>query len=276
MKQLPIHKLPTTPDQLVKVERIDYTNPYDYTKLHRHDYYEVILMEQGGGRQVIDFEENRLESWSVYVVFPGQVHLLQRDPTSRGWIVQFTPLALTEKTLPLHELGFIVESKNAFDEIWVTFQQLQNSLKDVRVYARTIAQHYLHILLWKILQMQASNKTSEVTTSSTPGILKRFLSLLDQHLAQTRSVTQYADWLATTPKKLNVLCKKHWGKTALQAVHERLLLEIKRLLMTQSLSHKEIAYHLQFDSPAAFSAFVKKKTGLTPTKLQNELEQIYK
>ncbi|OJJ20956.1 hypothetical protein BKI52_10275 [marine bacterium AO1-C] len=276
MEDFPLHKLPNSSDQLIQVENIDYTNPYDYKKLHRHDYYEIILIEQGGGKQVIDFEESQLKSWSVYVVFPGQVHLLQREPASKGWVLQFTHLALPEKNLPLHELGAITEDKNAFQELRSIFRALQDSLQDARIYAHSITQHYLHILLWKVLQLQSSNTTDETPIAPTPGILKQFLSLLDQYLAQTRAVKQYADWLTITPKKLNELCKKHWGKTSLQVVHERLLLEIKRLLMTQNLSHKEVAYRLQFDSPAAFSAFVKKKTSLTPTELQYRLEQIYK
>jgi len=276
MNNLPLHKLPNADNRLIQVESIDYVNPYNYKKLHRHDYYEIILIEQGGGRQVIDFEESILGSKSVYVVFPGQVHLMQRAATSQGFVIQFTHLALLDKTLPLYDLDAIIESKDVFEELWNVFQQLHTSLQDTRPYAHSIAQHYLHILLCKMLQLQASNAPNDKPTLYVPSALKQFLSLLDQHLVHTRAIKQYADWLTITPKKLNQFCKKYWGKTALQVVHGRLLLEIKRLLMTQNRSHKEIAYYLQFDSPAAFSGFVKKKTGFTPTELQYQLEQIYK
>ena len=274
MNGLPLHKLPNADNQFIKIESIDYANPYDYKKLHRHDYYEIILIRQGGGTQIIDFEESPLCSNSVYVVFPGQVHLMQRTPISQGFVVQFTHLAMFEKFLPLYELDAIIENEAAFEELWRVFQQLQANLQGS--YMHFITQHYLHILLWKILQLKTLDPASSKSTVSIPSTLKQFLSLLDQHLAHTRVIKQYAEWLSITPKKLNELCKKHWGKTTLQVIHERLLLEIKRLLMTQNLSHKEVAYHLQFDSPAAFSGFVKKKTGLTPTELQQQLEQIYK
>ena len=42
------------------IELLDYKNPYDYHKPHRHDYFEIILVEQGEGKQFIDFAEYKI------------------------------------------------------------------------------------------------------------------------------------------------------------------------------------------------------------------------
>lgn len=273
MKNVPLHQLSTIPYDNIKVERIDYPNPYDYKKLHRHDYYEILLIKEGGGRQIIDFEESTLKSDSVYVVCPGQVHLLDRSPESLGWLVQFTQEALfrdEEVSLPIYELQSMVENHQVFEQTYQVYQLLEQHTKASTNQA--IRRHYLHILL--LILLDAASKNDQ--KSKIPVILKQFLRLLDEHLNQEKTVLQYAQRLMIHPRKLGELCKKHWGKTALQLIHERLILEIKRLLMVQELTHKEIAYQLQFDSPAAFSAFVKKKTSYTPTELQLQLEQIYK
>lgn len=274
MEQVPLHKLNQVGRAALKIEDIGYSNPYDYTQLHRHDYYEILLIEQGGGKQVIDFEESELQSDSIYVVFPGQVHLLQRAPQAKGWVLQFTQEILfsNSQILPLYNIESMIAQPVVFEELQAIFTLLKQQLASQNLSSYHIARHYLHILLWKMLQV----KSSEIDFVQTPSILKQFLSLLDQHIAQNKTVKKYAEWLAISPRKLNETCKNHWGKTGLQIIHERLLLEIKRLLMTHSLSHKEIAYLLEFDSPAAFSGFVKRKTSLTPTELQAQLEQIYK
>lgn len=274
MEQVPIHKLNQVGRAGFKVEDIGYTNPYDYTQLHRHDYYEIILIKQGRGKQVIDFEESELQSFSVYIVFPGQVHLLQRSSDTQGWVLQFTQEVLfsNSQALPLYNLESIIGQSVVFEELQAIFNLLKQQLATQDIASNQMARHYLHILLWKMLQAQPST----LKPTQTPSLLKQFLSLLDQHIAQNKTVKRYAEWLAVSPRKLNEACKNHWGKTGLQIIHERLLLEIKRLLMTRSLSHKEIAYFLEFDSPAAFSGFVKRKTALTPTELQAQLEQIYK
>ena len=176
MKNLPLHKLTNSPNQLIRVESIDYKNPYDYKKLHRHDYYEIILIENGGGRQVIDFVESELQSYSVYVVFPGQVHLLQRTQESRGWVLQFTQMALSDKTLPLFSLSSIIGNREVFEEIYIVFEQIQKSIQDSRDYAQPIAQHYLQILLWKVLQWQKSLEVlGEQNLNSIPDELKQLL-----------------------------------------------------------------------------------------------------
>ena len=77
-------------------------------------------------------------------------------------------------------------------------------------------------------------------------------------------------------KKLSTLAKKHHGATPLQVIHHRILLEAKRLLTFGEQSHKEIALDLGFDNPAAFSAFIKKRTGRTASELQLEVAEIHR
>ena len=47
----------------------------------------------------------------------------------------------------------------------------------------------------------------------------------------------------------------------------------KRLLLFGDLTHKNIAYDLGFDSPSSFSAFIKKKTGFTPSEIQAQVNK---
>lgn len=39
------------------IEPLDYNNPYDFHKPHRHDYFEIILITGGTGKQVIDCKQ---------------------------------------------------------------------------------------------------------------------------------------------------------------------------------------------------------------------------
>jgi len=62
----------------------------------------------------------------------------------------------------------------------------------------------------------------------------------------------------------------------LQVIHNRILLEAKRMLLFEEIAHKEIAFQLGFDSPASFSLFIKNKTGFTPSELNQQLVKIHK
>lgn len=58
---------------------------------------------------------------------------------------------------------------------------------------------------------------------------------------------------------------------ALAVIHERILVEVKRIFMFSGHTNKEIAYQLGFTSPSAFNKFIYAKTGKTPTELRKEL-----
>lgn len=44
-QQIPIHDIGL--EFAVNVERISYRNPYDYHKIHRHSYFEMLFFVQG-------------------------------------------------------------------------------------------------------------------------------------------------------------------------------------------------------------------------------------
>lgn len=46
--ELPIHSLEVDSSS-VFVKDLGYKNPYDFTKPHRHTYFELFLIETGGG-----------------------------------------------------------------------------------------------------------------------------------------------------------------------------------------------------------------------------------
>ena len=87
------------------------------------------------------------------------------------------------------------------------------------------------------------------------------------------SISGYADLLNVSTKKLTKIIKEQFGVTPLRYLHNILLLCIKRDLVFEELSHKEIAYNYNFDNPSNFSLFIKKHTGITPTKLQKLLNE---
>ena len=76
------------PNNFLVVESLNYPNPYDFNTPHRHDYFEIILIREGGGEQLIDFTQTGLQSNCVYTVYPGQIHLLKRE-NAEGLILQF-------------------------------------------------------------------------------------------------------------------------------------------------------------------------------------------
>lgn len=265
------------PNKLLVIEPLDYPNPYNFRKPHRHNYFEIILVKAGKGHQYIDFKPYDMESGQLYNVYPGQVHLMRRD-TAEGLLIQFRKdLFRFIQPLQHYHLYF---SKPVFNPNPETFAHLysltvqiadllsQKNLSQLAIYK---AYSYLQIILISLSEMQ-----DEKIMLGNYHLVSQFLSLLPEKTHSRKKVADYCEIINCSYDKLNNACKTALGKTALELIHEELLLEIQRLFLISPLSLKEIAYELNFDSPANFSNFIKTHTNLTPTALQSSILDIYK
>lgn len=264
------------PNKLLIIEPLDYPNPYDFHKAHRHDYFEIILVKNGNGFQQIDFSPYDIASGQLFTIYPGQVHLMERK-TAEGMIIQFrknifefihplkhSHLYFSQASFDLDEETFS-HLYDMTESIWQLLQQEELSPLSIHK-----AYSYLQIILITLIEKHNNN-----LNLNEHQVVTQFLSLLPQHIRIKKKVTEYCDLMGCSSDKLNLACKAGLGKTALKLIHEELILEIRRLLLLNQLSLKEIAYELNFDSPANFSGFIKANTGLTPTELQSSILKIY-
>lgn len=91
-----------------------------------------------------------------------------------------------------------------------------------------------------------------------------FIRLRDECFRSERAAAFYAGRLGLSSKRLNQILKSKLGKTITQLVHDRLIVEAKRLLINRELTIKEIAYLLHFTDQTYFTRFFKQNTGYTP------------
>lgn len=92
----------------------------------------------------------------------------------------------------------------------------------------------------------------------------QFILLMDAHYETERKASFYAGKLGISIKRLNQILVEKMHKTLTQLLHNRMILEAKRRLISSDFTIKEIAYQLNFEDPGYFSRFFKKQTGLSP------------
>ncbi|MBL4703310.1 MAG: helix-turn-helix domain-containing protein [Flavobacteriales bacterium] len=275
---IPIHKLDTA-NVAIQVKSIGHENHYDYTTQHRHHYFEIMFFVGGGGKNLIDFVEYEVKSNACYIIYPNQIHLLNRAPGSHGVLIQFKRESIVSAKLQrlLQERAWSGKGAVLFENnagIMKTMLNLVNALnpnsKEDSAYCMESRQHLLHAILFDLFSVV--NQDAPVDLEND---IYQFLQLIDAHFKEEQQVSFYLSRLSVSDKKLAQLSKKYTGISPLQVIHKRILLEAKRLLVAKEHSHKEIAYDLGFDSPASFSAFIKKKTGLTASEIQAQVTEIH-
>ena len=100
--------------------------------------------------------------------------------------------------------------------------------------------------------------------------IRQFNLLVEQHFRQKHKVKEYADLLFKSPKTLSNLFHKYGEKTPLLVIHERILLEAKRLLLYSDKTTEEIAFILGYTDAGHFSKFFKKHEGMSPHAFRQE------
>lgn len=243
---------------------------------HTHDFYVLLLVEKGSGVHTIDFEAFQIGQRQIHVLFPGQVHQwnLGKTTSALQLMISEAVFSLVHTTAALKTLLFQAEpvlslSKKEFEAIRHEFYCIQQELLVVNpvwpvLYART------NLLIQLICREAQVNREGLRPQPMNP-MVTNFQLLLDVNYLQEKTVAFYAASLFISPNYLNILCQRQLNCSAQELIHNRVLLEAKRLIHTSEKSIKEIAYSLGFDDPAYFSNFFKSKTGLTPRQFRAQL-----
>jgi len=120
------------------------------------------------------------------------------------------------------------------------------------------------ILVWACREALKQGASTGRLQDKNDRYFLRFTDLLEEFFKTQQPIQFYADKIGVTPARLNTLCRRLASRTALQMLHERLLLEAKRNLTYTSMTISEVSFHLGFSEPAYFTRFFKRMTGQAP------------
>ncbi|MGK4568403.1 helix-turn-helix domain-containing protein [Flavobacterium sp. 3HN19-14] len=95
------------------------------------------------------------------------------------------------------------------------------------------------------------------------GPAKSFRQLLEKNYGTLKRPGEYAKLLNISTPYLNECIKNSTSSSVSQLIHERVILEAKRLLYHTDKSVKEIAFELGYADYPYFTRLFRKVTGIT-------------
>jgi len=101
-------------------------------------------------------------------------------------------------------------------------------------------------------------------------LIRKFYLLIDENFKKKKQISEYAFLLNINPKKLSEIFRKANLDPPLLAIHNRIVLEAKRLLLFSQESIIEISDKLGFEDPSQFSKLFKKVTNESPRQFKLE------
>lgn len=105
-------------------------------------------------------------------------------------------------------------------------------------------------------------------------LVRQFNVLVEEHFKTKKSVGEYAELMYKSPKTISNVFGEYSEISPLQVIHNRVIMEAKRMLLYTDKTAKEIGYELGYSDPAQFSKLFKKHTGMTTTEFKKTKEKI--
>lgn len=276
-----------TGSKMFSINKADCSVSYkraDFLVPHRKNYYFWAFVKEGSNRHWIDMKPYTLQPDSFCFTVPHQVHLKEEIRPFTGFIIGFTDefLALEENSL-LRQLPIIQNPDNGHQLL------LQNAevsfIEDMlnKIYEENQThngwRHGMLMAYMRVLTIYLSRlyalQFSNVEKAPEKVLLKKFLNKIEENYVEQHEVSAYADMLNITAGHLSEVVKEQSGKPAIAHIHERLILEAKRLLFHTDDSIKEIAFSLGFEDASYFNRFFKRIANLTPVAYRITTRKMY-
>lgn len=250
---------------------------------HKIEFYLILIVTKKSYSHFVDFKSYTLVEGSALFIAKNQVHYFTKELLeAEGVCIVFSSLFMDKyhflsDNLKLNRLfNYHIETPVIHQEEMGqdSFVDIAGKLYEEYVFPNEFAKSemlrtLLHVLLLKAertKEVQAINgvKTHWLETFTT------FKDMLENEYSNTRSSRFYASKLLISYKFMNDIVKELTGKTVKAFIDDFVTVEIKRYLVSTSLSIKEISYKAGFEEPANMTKFFKKNANTTPLKFRQQ------
>lgn len=241
----------------------------------RVDFHHLLFVQEGRSRHMVDFVEHPLQPGSMLLVRAGQVqqwHLVdelqgQLTLISAEALVSATSTPVIDKELlaldqwpsaSTPDQGHFIEATADSRRLRADIDRFEGSPIDA-----AIIRHEVLILLLRLARvLRGDAGTPEVAQEGK--IYHLFCQELEARFKTRPSVLDLAKRIGFSESTLSRACVATTGRTAKEAIDQRIALEAKRLLVHSKASVAEIGHALGFSESTNFVKFFRRNALTTP------------
>lgn len=144
-----------------------------------------------------------------------------------------------------------------FGLIWEVLHKPSFSMRTIEYLLSAVMNDLAH------MHEQATAQQKRTLTHAEQQI-RQFTDLVAMNGTSERNIAFYADQMHLTPNHLSALVRKQTGRSIMQWLNERTILQAKVLLRHTNRPISDIAFELNFTEATLFSRFFRRETGQTP------------
>ncbi len=251
---------------------------------HRKAYYLLVFVKHSRGRHWVDMrpyerkdntlyfstpnqilvKEEPIPSWSTHLMFTSEFLALQPNAALRNLPLILNPQNGHELLLAAADVAFVEEM---LDKLYAEYHRPGE-------WQHPMLSAFLTVLLTYLSRLYTEQFPVTEPSADTL-LLKTYQAKVEECFRELHEVGAYASLLHLSAGHLSEVVKAQSGKPAIKHLHDRLVLEARRLLFYTPRSLKEIAFDLGFSEPSYFNRFFKRETDITPAEYRITARKMY-
>ncbi|WP_273826203.1 MULTISPECIES: helix-turn-helix domain-containing protein [Pseudomonas] len=239
---------------------------------HRHaDLCQLLFLNKGQARVDIEGQRTTLNESAIQVVPPLCVHGFQFSENIDGHVLTLAAPLVAQLQQQLGSspdaLALAASYPAGRDRAYLNrlFSALQSEYAANQPARDLLLRSLVSVLLVWLSRQVIRREAAGQSAGRGREYLSRFNGLVEAHFREHPTVEQLSHQVGISVAHLNGICREWAGQSALQLIHQRLLLEAKRSLIYTRMSVSRVADELGFADPAYFARFFRRMTGLSPS-----------
>lgn len=249
-------------------------------KPHRHaDLFQLLYVQRGQAVVEIEGKRNNVLEAAIQVVPPLTVHGFQFSESIEGYVLTLGAPLVAKLESQLGAPLTVLASSGCYpvgrDRRYINtlFAALLEEYEGSAPARDTLMYSLVSVLMVWTSRHRQLNTPPSSRGERDQHLLSHFIKLVEQHYREHLSVETFAHRIGVSSVYLNNLCRELAGQTALQIIHQRLLLEAKRNLIYTNMSIGQLSDSLGFSDPTYFSRFFRRLGGQTPNAFRQSVGQ---
>ncbi len=262
---------------LLHVESIEARSARHHWKIEPHLHqalHQLLFVMRGRGVVQAEGARTLFRPPALMLMPAGWVHGFEFEPGTTGYVLSISVELLHDIARREPELGALFCAPATL-EFGAKALRATDLARTLRMLAREVGcsspghdlalQGWLEVLLANVLRLarQRPNAGDRISGQRRQ-LVARFSERVERHYQKSEPLTTYISALNVSESRLRNACVALTGRTPVQLVHARVLLEAKRQLLYTDEPVRRIAYALGFEDAAYFTRFFSRLAGLSP------------
>lgn len=256
--------------------------PLDFSCVpaHWHDEMEIIYVKKGYGTITVDLESHLVESGTLALILPGQLHSIdQSDTDSMEYEnIIFHPNILFSKQADSCYLDYFqpllsntISIPTLITPALTNYTEIASCIDGADEICKTYPKAYQFAIKSRLLQFffllfAATNETpGKSQDSRTLDKMKRILKYLEHNYMNKISIADISDEIGLSESYFMKFFKNTMGSSFIDYLNEYRLTMASRLLLSSDSSILDIAGEVGFDNLSYFNRLFKKRFETTPS-----------